>query len=196
MSGMCVCRAPLVNLQCKTGLHRVPAGSMNYTVYNRSLEIVQRYIFKFVLLVREEGSVSTMPCTIVLFLQRLPASLQARIADTECRHTMNRNTHVFANCNEQFLARFMTMLAEVSLMPGEQLLQQGDMARQLSFATKGTLVVQDTKGTLIELISGEGTSACIVGAVSFLLGAPPVTQDSCSFLTSPATSSFNICAVL
>lgn len=29
------------------------------------------------------------------------------------------------------------------------------MARELSFATKGTLVVQDNKGTLIELISGE-----------------------------------------
>lgn len=65
----------------------------------------------------------------------------------------------------------MMMLAEVSLMPGERILQHGDMARELSFATKGTLVVEDPKGVLIELISGEGTSACIVGAVSFLLGA-------------------------
>lgn len=65
----------------------------------------------------------------------------------------------------------MMLLSEVSLMPGEQLVTAGDMARELSFATKGTLVVADTKGALIELISGEGTSACIVGAVSFLLGA-------------------------
>lgn len=50
------------------------------------------------------------------------------------------------------------------------ILQQGDMARELSFAIKGTLVVSDNKGTLVDLISGEGTSPCIVGAVSFLLG--------------------------
>ena len=44
------------------------------------------------------------------------------------------------------------------------------MARELSFAIKGTLVVSDNKGALIDLISGEGTSPCIVGSVSFLLG--------------------------
>ena len=33
-------------------------------------------------------------------------------------------------------------------------LQQGNMARELSFVIKGTLVVQDNKGTLIDLISG------------------------------------------
>ena len=39
--------------------------------------------------------------TLFSYLQMLPASLEARIADTECRKTMNRNTHVFSKCNEQ-----------------------------------------------------------------------------------------------
>lgn len=160
-------------------------------------------------------------------LQMLPASLQARIADTECRKTMNRNTHVFSNCNEQvracacvtctcccsqvvfhishllfsfvqFLTRFMMLLAEVSLMPGEQLVTAGDMSRELSFATKGTLVVADTKGTLIELISGEGTSACIVGAVSFLLGTDylsPPAGDSHAITDTAALALFLTCVL-
>ena len=52
-------------------------------------------------------------------VQRLPVSLQARIAQVQCRPTLNRNMHVFATCNEQFLSRFMMNLSEVSVMPGE-----------------------------------------------------------------------------
>lgn len=65
----------------------------------------------------------------------------------------------------------MMALVEVSLMPGEVVLRHGDMARELSFAVRGVLVVTDAKGTLIELLSGEGTAPCVVGTVSFFLGA-------------------------
>jgi hypothetical protein len=42
----------------------------------------------------------------------------------------------------------------------------------LSFVSKGSLRVTDERGTLIELITGEGTAPCAVGEVSFLMGIP------------------------
>lgn len=67
----------------------------------------------------------------------------------------------------------MMSLAEVSLMPEEIVIKQGDLTRQMCFAVKGTLVVRDGKGVLVELLSGEGTAPCVAGTVSFLLGVPP-----------------------
>lgn len=55
-------------------------------------------------------------------------------------------------------------------MPEEMIVKHGDMARELGFAIKGTLVVSDHKGGLVELLSGEGTAPCATGAVSFFLG--------------------------
>ena len=60
-------------------------------------------------------------------------------------------------CLEQSVAVPVCITVNVCTVTG--ILQQGDMARELSFAIKGTLVVQDNKGTLIELISGM-SSAC------------------------------------
>lgn len=65
----------------------------------------------------------------------------------------------------------MMALVEISLMPEELVIKQGDMARELFFTVKGTLVVRDSKGTLVELLSAEGTAPCVAGTVSFLLGA-------------------------
>lgn len=93
-----------------------------------------------------------------------------RIAEVECRPTVMRNSDLFGGCNDQFLSRFMLHLTEVFLMPGELVLQNGGMARELSFVKKGLCTVKDTKDVLIELISGEGTSPCVIGAVSFFLG--------------------------
>eukprot|EP00892_Ulva_mutabilis_P004253 jgi/Ulvmu1/219/UM001_0223.1 len=105
-------------------------------------------------------------------LRGLPQSLQARVAQAECRSTINRNMHLFSACNEQFLQRLMMSLVEVSLMPEEVVINPGDMARELFFAVTGTLVVKDSKGSLVELLSGEGTAPCVTGTVSFLLGVP------------------------
>lgn len=81
--------------------------------------------------------------------------------------------HLFKHCNSQFLQRFMMTLTEVSLMPDELIIKHGDMSRELGFATKGTLIVTDRKGDLVELLSGEGTGPCLTGAVSFFLGVLP-----------------------
>lgn len=59
---------------------------------------------------------------------------------------------------------------DVYLMPGEPILKQDEIARELNFVTKGTLVVTDTNDVLIELKTGEGTASSVVGEVSFLMG--------------------------
>lgn len=92
------------------------------------------------------------------------------MAQATCEGTIKRNMHLFNTCNEQFLKALMMALVEVSLMPAELVIKQGDLARQLCFAVKGTLVVTDGKGVLIELLSGEGTAPCVAGTISFLLG--------------------------
>lgn len=64
----------------------------------------------------------------------------------------------------------MVLLTETSLMPGECVLKKAEIARELSFVIKGAVQVTDDRGTLIELISGDGTSPCVIGSVSFLMG--------------------------
>jgi hypothetical protein len=113
-------------------------------------------------------------CAIAYFspraVQMLPASLQARIAVENCASTLRRNSHLLADCNPQFLARFTMKLQEVFLMPGESVLKRGDIAREMSFVVKGTLVVLDDKDTLVQLVSGEGTAPSVIGSASFLMG--------------------------
>lgn len=56
-------------------------------------------------------------------------------------------------------------------MPGESVVKKSEIARELNFVTKGTLVVTDANDVLIQLVTGEGTAPSIVGEVSFLMGA-------------------------
>lgn len=102
-------------------------------------------------------------------------SLRARIAKHRCQSLIERNMHVFSGCSELFIGRLMMALQEVQLMPKELILKHGDMARHLSAVSLGTLEVIDANGGLVELISGAGTTPCLVGTVSFLMGAPPAT---------------------
>jgi hypothetical protein len=104
-------------------------------------------------------------------LQALPASLQARIATDQCASIIRRNSHILGGCDDQFLARFMMRLHEAYLMPGETLLKHGEIARELKFIVKGTLVITDSSDALVDLVHGEGTAPSVIGAVSFLMGA-------------------------
>jgi hypothetical protein len=65
----------------------------------------------------------------------------------------------------------MMRLHEAYLMPGETLLKHGEIARELKFIVKGTLVVTDSQDALVDLVHGEGTAPSVIGAVSFLMGA-------------------------
>jgi hypothetical protein len=128
-------------------------------------------------------------------MQKLSQSLRNRVAELEALPVLHRNRHLFGNCDKQFLSALMLVLTEVYLMPGEQVLKCGDMARELSFAKKGTLVVTDRKDLLVELISGEGTSECVVGAVSFFMGMLPLV-DSCSTDQCCATIAEFVCFMI
>lgn len=106
----------------------------------------------------------------------MPSSLQARIAQQQCRQTLARNQHLLGDCTDTFLDRLMIALIEISLMPGECVLKKGEIARELSFVSRGTVRVTDERGTLVELVTGEGTSPCVIGSVSFLMG---VSSQTC-----------------
>jgi hypothetical protein len=56
-------------------------------------------------------------------------------------------------------------------MPAESVVKTSEIARELHFVTKGTLVVSDANDVLIRLVTGEGTASSVVGEVSFLMGA-------------------------
>jgi hypothetical protein len=64
------------------------------------------------------------------------------------------------------------LLQEVYLMPAESVIKKSEIARELNFVVKGTLVVTDENNVLIQLVTGEGTAPSVVGEVSFLMGAP------------------------
>lgn len=102
----------------------------------------------------------------------MPSSLQAKISEQQCVHTVSRNQHLLGECTDTFLGRFMVLLTETSLMPGECVLKQGEIARELSFVSKGAVRVTDDRGTLVELLTGDGTSPCVIGSTSFLMGKP------------------------
>lgn len=94
--------------------------------------------------------------------------MRTRIAEAYNTTTVQRNAHLFAACNDQFLSRLMLSLGETFLMPGELVLKRGDIARELTFVKKGVLLVTDVKGTLVELISGEGASLCLLSLLLFV----------------------------
>lgn len=94
--------------------------------------------------------------TAAVAVQAIPLSVRARIAEVQCKSTVQRNPQLFAGCNEQFLSRVMLNLVEVFFLPGETVLKHGDIARELSFAKRGVVMVMDVKDTLVELVSGEG----------------------------------------
>jgi hypothetical protein len=104
-------------------------------------------------------------------VQLLPASLQSRLVVDHCSDAIRRNMHLFAGCDLQVRARFMMHLTEVYLMPGESVLKRSEIARELAFVKKGTLVVTDDNDVLMQLVTGEGTAPSVVGSVSFLMGA-------------------------
>lgn len=75
-----------------------------------------------------------------------------------------------------------------SVMPGENVVKAGDICRELRFVQAGTLNVCDAKGTVIDVITSQGTGPCICGAVSFLMGAV-LTPATCGLQKGHAAAS-------
>lgn len=77
------------------------------------------------------------------------------------------------------VSRCMVM-QEVYLMPAESVVKKAEIARELNFVTKGTLVVTDANHVLIQLVTGEGTAPSVVGEVSFLMGVSLLASSESS----------------
>ena len=105
----------------------------------------------------------------------LPRSLQMKVSRFLHSDVLERNGHLFAGCNAQFLNNFLVMLREVHLMPGEVLFQQNDHSRELAFVTRG--ILEEIKdAVVIRLIRAESEQPSVTGDVAFFMGlAQPYT---------------------
>ena len=72
-------------------------------------------------------------------LRSLPESLRMKVASNQYSHIIERNAQLFKGCNLQFLNQLMMKLRESYLMPGETLIREGDMARELGFVARVSL---------------------------------------------------------
>lgn len=83
----------------------------------------------------------------------LPRSLAVKVANAQYREVVDKSCvrgGAFFGCNNFFLDALMVKLHEKYLMPGEEFIRKGDMARELSFVLGGKLQV----GMLIAFLSG------------------------------------------
>jgi hypothetical protein len=78
-------------------------------------------------------------------------------------------------------------------MPDDLIVKTSEIARELSFVTRGTLVVTDSNDVLIKLVTGEGTATSVVGEVSFLLGAAHLLTALWGSAVTVAASSMQLC---
>lgn len=66
-------------------------------------------------------------------LQLLPISLKMKFTHNKYYGVLEQNHHVFKGCNVRFLDQITVKLREVFLMPGEVILRQKEMPRELCF---------------------------------------------------------------
>ncbi|KAK9850461.1 hypothetical protein WJX84_001935, partial [Apatococcus fuscideae] len=69
-------------------------------------------------------------------LRLLPESLRVKVASHQYSYIIERNNHLFRGCNPQFLNSLMLKLREHYLMPGEVMVREGDMAREVGFVAR------------------------------------------------------------
>jgi len=67
----------------------------------------------------------------------MPSSLKMKVAFSQYEDVMERNLFLFRGCNAQFLNMLVVALREMYLMPGETVIQQRDMSRELIFVRTG-----------------------------------------------------------
>lgn len=66
-------------------------------------------------------------------LRTLPNSLKMKFTQNKYSRVFEQNTFLFRGCNTLFLNQITVKLKEFYLMPGETMLRQGEMPRELCF---------------------------------------------------------------
>ncbi|KAK9811376.1 hypothetical protein WJX72_002779 [[Myrmecia] bisecta] len=104
-------------------------------------------------------------------LRALPETLRMKIASHQYNYVIERNSLLFKGCNLQFLNQLMIKLRETYLMPGEVMIREGDMARELGFVAQG--VVEEIRdGAVIRSMRHDSEHSNAVGDVAFFMGIP------------------------
>lgn len=68
-----------------------------------------------------------------MVLRTLPNSLKMKFTNNKYSRVFEQNTFLFRSCNALFLNQITVKLKEFYLMPGETMLRQGEMPRELCF---------------------------------------------------------------
>lgn len=68
-----------------------------------------------------------------MVLRSLPNSLKMKFTNNKYSHVFEQNHALFRGCNVLFLNQITVKLKEFYLMPGETMLRQGEMPRELCF---------------------------------------------------------------
>ena len=83
------------------------------------------------------------------------------------------NSHpraILNSTNEQFIQSCLVHLTQTFLMPGEEFIRQGDIARSLYFAVSGSIEVRRGRD-LVYIVRGKQRDLpLVVGELGFFLG--------------------------
>ena len=101
-------------------------------------------------------------------LNLMPSSFKMKVAFYQYEDVMERNMFLFKGCNARFLNMLVVVLREMYLMPGETVIQQRDMSRELIFVRVGALeLLKDSQ--LIKTVRADSDSSSVVGEVPFFM---------------------------
>ena len=104
---------------------------------------------------------------------KLTRTLEIKVANKMFREYVQRNCtrgQAFFKCEANFVNALICMLQEVYLMPGEEFIRQGDVARQLYFVADGVVKLMEGQEVQREIRGEIADMPCLVGEVSFFLG--------------------------
>lgn len=104
----------------------------------------------------------------------LPRNIRTKMCAHLYADVLSRNSHLFSGVNAQFANQLLVRLREVHIMPGEVIIRQRDMSRELFFLTHGNLEIFRENGVILKTLRSDSDAPNVVGEIAFLmsLGQP------------------------
>lgn len=112
--------------------------------------------------------------TDMQIVKALPRNIRTKMCAHLYADVLSRNAHLFAGVNAQFANQLLVRLREVHVMPGEVIIRQRDMSRELFFLTHGNLEVFRDNGVVVRTLRSDSDAPNVVGEFAFFmsLGQP------------------------
>jgi hypothetical protein len=104
---------------------------------------------------------------------QLTRTLEVKVANFMFREFVQRNCgrgQCFFKCEPNFINALICMLKEIYLMPGEEFVRVGDVARELYFVADGVVKLMEGAEVQREIRGEIADMANVIGEVSFFLG--------------------------